>query len=52
MSVYKETVLVVDDSKFLNDHIKRILENSDYQVVGQALDGEEAVKKYQDLLPD
>lgn len=52
MSVYKETVLVVDDSKFLNDHIKRILENADYQVVGQAIDGEEAVKKYQELLPD
>ncbi len=52
MSVYKETVLVVDDSKFLNDHIKRILEGADYQVVGQAIDGEEAVKKYQELLPD
>lgn len=52
MSVYKETVLVVDDSKFLNDHIKRILEGADYQVVGQAVDGEEAVTKYQELLPD
>lgn len=52
MGVYKETVLVVDDSKFLNDHIKRILEKGEYQVVGQALDGEEAVQKYQELLPD
>ena len=52
MAVYKETVLVVDDSKFLNDHIKRILEKGEYQVVGQALDGEEAVQKYQELLPD
>lgn len=52
MSTYKETVLVVDDSRFLNDHIKRILENAEYQVVGQAIDGEEAVRKYQELLPD
>lgn len=52
MSTYRETVLVVEDSKFLNEHIKRILEGAGYQVVGQAMDGEEAVKKYQDLLPD
>jgi two-component system chemotaxis response regulator CheY len=52
MSEYRETVLVVDDSRFLNDHIKRILENAEYQVVGQAIDGEDAVRKYQELLPD
>jgi two-component system chemotaxis response regulator CheY len=52
VSTYRETVLVVEDSKFLNEHIKRILEGAGYQVVGQAMDGVEAVKKYQDLLPD
>ncbi len=52
MGTYRETVLVVDDSKFLNEHIKRIVEQGNYEVVGQAFDGEEAVQKYQELLPD
>ncbi len=52
MGNYRETILVVDDSKFLNEHIKRIVEQENYQVVGQAFDGEEAVQKYQELLPD
>ena len=52
MGTYRETILVVDDSKFLNEHIKRIVEQDNYQVVGQAFDGEEAVQKYQELLPD
>ena len=52
MGTYRETILVVDDSKFLNEHIKRIVEQENYQVVGQAFDGEEAVQKYQELLPD
>ena len=52
MGTYRETILVVDDSKFLNEHIKRIVEQENYEVVGQAIDGEEAVHKYQELLPD
>jgi two-component system chemotaxis response regulator CheY len=52
MSGYSESVLVIEDSKFLNDHIKRILESGGYRVVGQAMDGEEGVQKYQELLPD
>lgn len=52
MGTYRETILVVDDSKFLNEHIKRIVEQENYEVVGQAFDGEEAVQKYQELLPD
>ncbi|MCH6567035.1 MAG: response regulator [Nitrospinae bacterium] len=52
MGTYRETILVVDDSKFLNEHIKRIVEQENYEVVGQAIDGEEAVQKYQELLPD
>lgn len=52
MGTYRETILVVDDSKFLNEHIKRIVEQENYEVVGQAFDGEEAVQKCQELLPD
>ncbi len=33
MGAYQETILVVDDSKFLNEHIKRIVEQDNYQVV-------------------
>lgn len=52
MSDYRESVLVVEDSKFLNEHIKQILEKGGYEVVGQALDGQETVEKYKELLPD
>jgi NarL family two-component system response regulator LiaR len=47
------SILVVDDHPLMRDAIKSHLEKqSDFQVVGEAADGEEAVRMAQDLVPD
>ncbi|MFJ7826541.1 response regulator [Psychrobacillus sp. NPDC096623] len=46
------TVLVVDDAVFMRTTIKRILENHQFVIVGEASNGLEAVEQYKSLLPD
>jgi NarL family two-component system response regulator LiaR len=47
------TILVVDDHPLMRDAIKSHLEKqTDFKVVGEAADGEEAVKIAQELAPD
>jgi NarL family two-component system response regulator LiaR len=47
------TILVVDDHPLMRDAIKSHLEKyPDFQVVGEAADGEEAVRIAQELAPD
>ncbi len=48
----KKDVLVVDDSIFIYEEIKAILEDTDYQVAGYAKDGAQAMKMYEELRPD
>lgn len=45
-------VLVVDDLSFVKLVLKDILEKAGFKVVGQAGDGEEAVKLYRETQPD
>ena len=45
-------VLVVDDAAFMRMMIKDILVNNGFEVVGEASNGEEAIKKYDELKPD
>ncbi len=46
-------VLIVDDALFMRTMIKDILQGSGrYQVIGEATNGQEAIKKYQELQPD
>lgn len=45
-------ILVVDDAAFMRLMLRNILEKSDYEVVGEAVDGEDAVLKYEELKPD
>jgi two-component system, chemotaxis family, chemotaxis protein CheY len=46
-------VLVVDDALFMRSMIKDILQNSGkYDVVGEATNGNQAVEKFLELLPD
>ncbi len=45
-------VLIVDDAAFMRLSIKTILERNEFEVVGEAASGNEAIAKYKDLKPD
>ncbi|MGR3178133.1 MAG: response regulator [Candidatus Anammoxibacter sp.] len=45
-------VLIVDDAIVARMVLKKILEQAGYEVVGEAVDGVEAVEKYDQLKPD
>ncbi|MDI3257236.1 MAG: response regulator [Kyrpidia sp.] len=45
-------VLIVDDAAFMRMMIKEILTKHGYEVVGEAVNGMQAVEKYQELKPD
>ena len=47
-----KTVLVVDDSGFMRNLIKRNISGLDVSVVGEAENGKIAVEKYLELKPD
>lgn len=46
------TVLVVDDAIFMRTTIKRMLEEHQFEVTGEATNGLEAIEMYRKLLPD
>jgi two-component system chemotaxis response regulator CheY len=46
------SVLIVDDALFMRMMIKDILSKDGLEVIGEAENGVEAVKKYADLRPD
>lgn len=45
-------ILIVDDAAFMRMMIKDILIKNNFEVVGEASDGVQAVEKYMELLPD
>lgn len=45
-------LLVVDDTAFMRWHLRRLLEQHGYRVVGEASNGWEAVEKYRELRPE
>lgn len=45
-------VLVVDDSPLVRNMVKKAFVGSEFEVVGEAKNGEEAVALYQELNPD
>ncbi len=45
-------VLVVDDAAFIRLSIRTILEKNGFEIIGEAQNGVESVKKYRDLKPD
>jgi len=47
-----KTVLVVDDSAFMRNMIKKHISETDLVVVGEAEDGKDAVEKFIELKPD
>ncbi|MBD7911011.1 response regulator [Clostridium cibarium] len=45
-------VLIVDDASFMRINLRKILEKNGFEVVGEAADGLEAIRKYFTLKPD
>ena len=45
-------VLIVDDAAFMRMTIKNMLSDYEYEIVGEAENGLEAVEKYKQLRPD
>jgi two-component system chemotaxis response regulator CheY len=45
-------IMIVDDALFMRTAIKKMVENHNYEVVGEASDGDEAVKMYKRVRPD
>ena len=48
----KTRVLLVDDSTYIRTVLGSIIVEAGFEVVGEAADGEEAIRKYIDLKPD
>ncbi len=46
------TVLICDDATFMRKWIRDALAGTDYEVVGEAQDGQEAVEQFDRLRPD
>ncbi len=45
-------VLVADDASFMRQMIREIVESEEFEVVGEASDGVEAVDRFKELQPD
>lgn len=45
-------VMIVDDSLIFRVNLKRILEKHGYQIVAEAVNGQDAVEKYEKFQPD
>ena len=46
------TILIVDDATFIRNMVKKALLPPDFRVVGEAPNGQEAIKLYNELHPD
>lgn len=46
------TVLIVDDASFMRAVLKKIVIQSGHEVIAEAVNGDEAIDKYQQLKPD
>lgn len=47
-----KTILIVDDAAFMRMMLKNIFTKAGYNVVGEAIDGNDGVVKYKELNPD
>lgn len=45
-------VLIVDDATFMRMMIKDILTKNGYEIAGEATDGQSALEKYKEVMPD
>ncbi len=47
-----KTIMITDDAMFMRVTLKNMLNNNGYQVIAEAVNGEDAVAKYAALRPD
>ncbi len=45
-------VLIVDDASVVRIMIKKVLQQNDFEIVGEAVNGKDALAKYKELKPD
>lgn len=50
MARYK--IMVVDDSRVIHAEMEKMLAGSDFEIAAYCRDGEEAIERYGDVLPD
>lgn len=48
----KKRVMVVDDSRMMELQIRKLLEDTDYEVAAYCENGEEAIARYDEVQPD
>ena len=48
----EKNILVVDDSMFIYEELKYMLEDTPFQIIGHAKSGEDALDLYENLEPD
>lgn len=48
----KKKLMVVDDSRMMELHIRKLLEDSAFEVAAYCENGEEAIARYEELHPD
>ena len=52
MKDFRVRIMVVDDSLLMRNKLIKVLDGLGYNVAGTASDGVEAIKKFDELLPD
>jgi two-component system chemotaxis response regulator CheY len=50
--IMKSRVLIVDDAEFLRRMVRELLSKADFEIAGEAADGNEAIELYKTLSPD
>ena len=45
-------IFIADDHQMVREGLKMLLERAGFKVVGEASDGQEAVRRVRDLVPD
>ena len=48
----KKRLMIVDDSRVMELQIRKLLEDSDYEVAAYCENGEEAIASYREVLPE
>lgn len=50
--MHKKKILIVEDAEYMREMLGEILDQRKYEIVGTAVNGLEAIKKYEELKPD